>query len=531
MGESTGRASVRSTLEKLRRRKIAQWAVAYLAVAWVMLQLVDTMGERWGVSDGVGRILDVALITGLLIALVLAWYHGEKGRQWVSGAELLILVSLVGLGAFTLHLLPDSVAAPAQVEASFAPPVDLDKAPWIAVLPVRAPREPGELTGFAEGLTLDLISGLAQFSHLLVLSPNTTRHLVGDNVDVREIGRELGARYVIEATVRRGGGDALRISAQLVDSRSGTTIWTDTFDRAPGGGGILALQDDVTGTLVATIGDLFGVVTRTLAAPTNGRDPKTLSPYEAVLRWTLFRQQLTPHDHYVTRIALEQAVAAEPGYSDAWACLADVYLHEYTGMYNVLPDSRGRALEAAQRAVLEDPTNAFAHYALAQTHYFRQDIPAFRAAMERSIELNPRDTNTLAFLGILVGYGGDWERSVELTTSAMDLNPNHPGWYHFNTFFAEYRSGRYEAALAIASRINMPGYWGDGLARALAHGRLGNEAAAQAAARDLLAVWPDFEESYYTHGLTNWIFAQPDLVEDVLTGLRAAGLEMVVGSD
>lgn len=527
MSEPANRPSVRTTLEKLRRRKIAQWALAYLAVAWLMLQLVDVLGDRWGVSDSLARVLDVALITGFLIALVLAWYHGEKGRQWVSGAELLILASLVGLGALTLHLLPSSAASTPAIEPLASTPLDVDQAPWIAVLPVRAPEGSAELERFADDLTVDLISGLARFSHLLVLSANSTRHLVGDTIDVREIGTTLGARYVIEAAVR-GSGEALRISAQLVDSRSGTTIWTDRFDLAPGERGLPALQDEVTDRLVATIGDGHGVVARTLAATTNGRDPETLSPYEAVLRWFQFQQQVTPEDHLAARLALEHAVMLEPGYSDAWACLADVYLQEYSNGYNALPDSRARALAAAQRAARLDGTNAFAHFVLAQTHYFRQDLPAFSAAMERAIELNPRDSNTLAFLGILVGYGGDWERSVALTTTAMNLNPNHPGWYYFNTFFNEYRSGRYEAALAIASRINLPGYWGDGLARSLAHARLGNDDAARAAARDLLAVWPDFQESYYERGLTNWVWAQPELVEDILVGLRAAGLEMVV---
>ena len=91
----------------------------------------------------------------------------------------------------------------------------------------------------------------------------------------------------------------------------------------------------------------------------------------------------------------------------------------------------------------------------------------------------------------------------------------------------EYRQGRYTAALDIALRINMPGYWGDPLTRTLAHAQLGNEIEARAAAADLLALWPEFEAEYYRKGLLNWIYNQPALVDQIIDGLRKAGLVMV----
>lgn len=107
------------------------------------------------------------------------------------------------------------------------------------------------------------------------------------------------------------------------------------------------------------------------------------------------------------------------------------------------------------------------------------------------------------------------------------FDPYYFGWYRFNIFFNEYRQGHYAAALDIAQRVNLPGYWGDPLARTLAHAQLGNEIEAQAAAADLLALWPAFEAEYYRKGLVNWIYNQPELVEQTIDGLRKAGLEMV----
>ncbi len=521
---------------ELKERKIVQWVLAYLGVAWLLMQLVDVLADRWGISHGTGRIIDVILVVGFFVALVVAWYHGEQGRQWVSGPELLIIAGLLGIGGLALLILdgePEVAALPeAPGEASadtptrMAPPVDMDAAPWIAVLPFRAQGDDAALGAFAGGLTDDITAGLARFSHLLVLSRSATEEASAETGDVREIGRALGARYVMDGSVRLSG-DTLRLTAQLLDARNGTTVWSETFDRRFEPSQTLKLQDALTGRIVATVADVNGVVTRTLAAGIDEDSPETLTPYEAVLRWSLNRTRVSELDHLQTRVALERAVKLEPGYADAWACLAHTYLEEFISAYNVQPGSLDRALAAAQRAVDLDPANSLTQYSLAVVQYFRQDLGAFRAGTERVIEINPLDTNAIAMLAILMGYGGDWETSVALTTRAMELNPNHPGWYRFNTFFNEYRQGHYAAALDIAQRVNMPGYWGDPLVRTLANAQLGNEAATREAAADLLALWPEFEAEYYRIGLVNWIYNQPDLVAQTIDGLRKAGLEMV----
>jgi tetratricopeptide (TPR) repeat protein len=155
-------------------------------------------------------------------------------------------------------------------------------------------------------------------------------------------------------------------------------------------------------------------------------------------------------------------------------------------------------------------------------------VGSFLVHAERAIELNPRNTDTMAMVGIMMGYSGDWERSVELTTNAMRLNPHHAGWYYFNTFFNEYRQYRYAEALAIAQKINMPEYWATPMVLAITHAQLGDQAAARSAAEDLLRIWPTFEQEYYQQGLVNWIFGQPELIEQINEGLRKAGIDLLV---
>ncbi|MGI9247829.1 MAG: hypothetical protein ACR2QI_02365 [Woeseiaceae bacterium] len=506
-----------------------QWALAYLAGAWFVMQLVDVLGGRWGVSNAMARVIDMVLVLGLLVTLVLAWYHGEKGRQRVSGAELLVIASLLAVGAVGLAFLNGGARTDETTIAEATTPVpagSTDEAPWIAVLPFETQTDDPDLANFADGLTEDIISGLSAFTYFLILSRNATEHVVGGVEDIREISSQLGASYVMQGNLREAG-QMVRLTVQLVDGQTGAQVWADSFDRDLSASAVLALQDEITDTIVATVADPYGIVARTLAAPTADKPTQALTPYEAVLRWIIYQQRISPKDHEITRDALERAVELNPNYTDARACLANMYLQEYMHGFNQKPGALDRALKAAQRAVNEDPASGLANYSLAQVYYFRQDLGAFRAAAERTLELNPRDSNAMAMLGILMGYGGDWDRSVELTTSAMNLNPHHPGWYRFNIFFNEYRQGNYTKALEIAQRINMPEYWADPLAQTLAHAELGNATKAETAARNLLAVWPDFEVSYYKHGLDNWIFAQPELVQKIDGSLRKAGLNPV----
>jgi TolB-like protein/predicted ATPase len=399
------------------------------------------------------------------------------------------------------------------------------EAPWIAVMPLQCQTADPDLESFADGLTDDITTSLSRFSYLLVISRNSTRKLEGRSMDVRQVGQELGARFVLEGAVRKGGSK-IRASVRVVDARTGTHLWAETFDRNLHETDIFEVQDEITDRVASTVADPYGVLIRSMAAPTASKPVEALTPYEGVLRFFLYQQSVAPADHLVARRALERAVELEPDYADAWACLTICLLDEFRHAFNPRPNPLERALDAAQRAVAIDPANQLANFALAQVHHFRRDAGAFRAAADRAISLNRRDGNTMAMLGILMGYGGDWERAVELTTRAMALNPHHPGWYHFTTFFNAYRQRRDADALAVVQKINMPGYFSTHYCTAIAHAQLGNLAAARAAAQRTVELWPDFERDFVSDHIEKWIHKQPELVDRVIEGLELAGLHV-----
>ncbi|MDX2466744.1 MAG: tetratricopeptide repeat protein, partial [Acidimicrobiia bacterium] len=382
-----------------------------------------------------------------------------------------------------------------------------------------------EIETFADGLEEDIATGLSRFSYLFVVARKSTRRYRGEATDVRQVGEELGARFVMEGGIRKAGS-TIRINVQIVDTETGTHLWAETFDRDLDETAIFAIQDDITDRVVATVADPYGVVARSMAIPTAAMEPEEMTAYQAVLRYFLYQQRLSQEDHLIAREALERAVEIEPGYPDAWSCLTLVVLDEDRHDFNRRPDALDRALSTARRGVEADPASSFAHYALATVYFYRRDLGSFRANAEKAIKLNRRNGNVVAMLGVLYGYSGDWKRGVELTTEAMELNPHHPGWYRFTTFFDHYLKGDYDEALKVAQKINMPGYFAAHMAELLAHKRLGNTAAAENAAREMLHAYPAEDMSGYGRHAEMWFYSQPDLLNQVISDLRSIGVEV-----
>jgi TolB-like protein len=393
---------------------------------------------------------------------------------------------------------------------------------WIALLRLKLSGADADLADRAMALIEEIVTGLSRFSYLRVISLSSTSQYAGGSVDVRAVGKELGAHYIIDGSLRHAG-DRVRLAAQLVDCSLGTHLWAETYDRPFSCQTAFDLFDDVVPQIVSTIADTHGVLPRNMSEALRSRDPSTLSPYEAVLRSFAHFQRVSAEEHAPARAALERAVQQAPNYPDAWAMLSLIYKEEFTHGFNLLPDPLGRALAAAHRAVEGAPSNHLAYHALASVEFFRKELNAFQIAAARAVALNPMDGFTLAYLGFLIAYAGDWERGGTLSAKARSLNPHHPGWYWFVPCFDAYRKHEYENSLEFAHKVNMPGFWRTQLAIAANSGRLGQRAEANEALQTLLIQRPDIIKRPREMLGTWW---QPDMVEHLIIGLRKAGLEV-----
>src|SRR6266540_246762 len=393
---------------------------------------------------------------------------------------------------------------------------------WVAVLPFKYGGGNADLKVLAEGLTEEIVTGLSRFSYLRVIARSSTSRYANESIDVRSAGKELGARYVMEGSLRQAG-TKLRLAVQIVDATSGAHLWAENFERAFRPETVFELQDDLVPRIVSTVADMYGVLTRSMGEALRGKADEELSPHEAVLRAFGYMERVTPEEHARVRRILERAVSIAPNQSDAWAMLANLYWEEHAHGLNPQPDPLGRALAAARRAVEAAPSNNLAHYALACTLFFQKDFLAFRSAAERAIELNRMDASVAALIGNLIAYAGDWERGSALVESAMQLNPRHPGWYWFVNFNDAYRQRDYRGALGFALKINLPGNFYTHAVIAEAYGQLGMREEARKALKELLAIRPDFAKTAREE-YGRW--HDPAFVEHHLDGLRKAGLEI-----
>jgi TolB-like protein/cytochrome c-type biogenesis protein CcmH/NrfG len=440
------------------------------------------------------------------------WFDDELAEHYVEGLRK------AGLQ------IVDSTQTSAAVRASGSGATRADEGFWVAVLPFRGASGDADLEALADGLTEDVTTGFSRFPYLQVIAHNSAMAYKGRAADVRTVGRELGARYVIEGSLRKRGR-AIRVNAQLMDAVSGTQLWAEAYDREIGDAGTFQVQDDLTDHIVTTVADGYGVLVRSMAAPTRDRKVEELSASELVLRHYAFMQQINPQEHAVLRAGLEQALEREPNHAAAWACLSNLYQLEYFDRFNPQEKPLERAREAAWRAVKIDPACQMGWKELAAVHFFSRDFTAFRETAERAMSLNSRDGTTLAYMAIMIAFSGDWERGVALTQRAIELNRHHPGWYHNIAFHHHYRKGEYEAALQAAKKINMPEFHWMHLMTAAACGMLGRDEEARTAIESLRKYNPTFLDLENVREDIGMWDPDKDEVERLLQGLQKAGLK------
>ncbi|MDQ3419024.1 MAG: protein kinase [Acidobacteriota bacterium] len=400
--------------------------------------------------------------------------------------------------------------------------VRADEGFWIAVLPFKYAGAGSEINALADGLSEEIVTGLSRFSYLRVIARSSTQRYLSEAFDVRTVGKELGARYVMEGTIRQAGS-LLRVAVQVADAATGAQLWAETYERSFRAEDLFALQDDLVPRIVSTVADWYGVLPRALGEAVRSKPVEQLSPYEAVLRGFAYYQRVRSDEHAAARAGMERTVEQAPQYADAWFMLSMMYGEEHRFGFNVKPDPLGRALQAARRAVDAAPSNHLAHLALAQAHYFRKELGAFRHAAERAVALNPMDGATIEYLGHLLAFAGDWERGCDLAERARQLNPHHPPWYWSVPLLDAYRRGDYLGARAFVSKALMPGQHFSHALFAAVHGQLGDREAAGSSLHELLVLQSDFA-AIARDQFAKWY--SPELVEQLIDGLRKAGLEI-----
>jgi TolB-like protein/class 3 adenylate cyclase len=436
----------------------------------------------------------------------------RRSRRAVLAGGLLALAAVGGAGAwYWTHAARDPVLA-------------LPRGPSIAVLPLANMSGDPSDAYFSDGLTEDIITALTRFSDLFVIARHSTAQVKGE-ADPLEAGRKLGARYVLRGSVRRSQGQ-LRVTVQLLDTRDGKHLWSETYDRSLTAAEVFAVQDEITRRVVGLVGSSDAPLWRSKRQDElREKRPDSLEAYECVLLTYVFYDTFSAKDHARARDCLERAVQLAPDYSLAWSRLAFMYVEELKYGYNMRPQPLERALPAAQKAIELDPKSQDGYYALAIIRYMREkDFDAFHVTADQALALNPNNAWVLSDLGTWTYYSGDWERGKALIRKAMALNPLHQRWLHFPAFLDHYRKGEYREARAVGLKINLPENHMLQAALAATYGQLGETANAKATIDHILTYHPKFAEDPRAAFVRRRM--PRELVESLMDGLRKGGLEV-----
>ena len=434
------------TWAKLRRRKVVQWGLAYVAAAWGLLQGLEYVSRTFHWPEPVQQLTTLALLIGLPIVLVLAWYHGDRGEQRVSGTELAIVALLFLIGGALLWRYEPADEAPAvsgdvtaaqsavpTVAPSTATPAPDAKS--IAVLPFVDMSAEKNHEYMSDGIAEELLNLLAKAPELKVIARTSSFAFKGEKLEISEIARRLNVAHVLEGSVRTSG-NKLRITAQLIRTADSTHLWSETYDRPLDD--IFAVQDEIAGAIAQALQIRLrgGSLSRREGGTQN------LEAYELYLQAMDAVGQYTEASLDAAAEYLEQAIKLDPGYGIAWDALAGVVTSKTDNYY--LPTAEGyeRARQLAQHALEVSPNLARAHVTLQNLYIGFGDWAAAEAEGQRALALAPTDPEVLLIAAIHSFTFGRWEDAERQLRTALVRDPAN-SFQYFNLGRVYYGAGRF----------------------------------------------------------------------------------------
>ena len=308
----------------------------------------------------------------------------------------------------------------------------------IAVLPFDDMSAAHDQQYLADGISEELITGLAKFPELIVMSRSATIAHKDKPTDIRQVGKDLNVRYVVDGSIQRSD-ESVRVTAQLIDATTGSQLWADRYDREIKS--IFAIRDEITRSIVGTIGGLAGKLAQAEVERLAGKDPNSFTAYDYLTRGWYEWHKFTREGNAAARDLFEKARKIDPDYARAYAGLAwayaDDYDYEWTDDYD---KTLKLTLENASTAARLDPNDYQAQWVLGWAYLYNRQYEQAMAHYLRARELNPNDAELLAEMGNFLIFIGQPKRAIDQVKEAIRLNPFHESWY------VEYLGWAYEEA-------------------------------------------------------------------------------------
>jgi adenylate cyclase len=436
--------------------------------------------------------------------------------RWAAlavAAVLFVAAGALAIRDFLLPHSPPSVKKASEVIGGLALP---DK-PSIAILPFANLSNDSQQEYFSDGITNDIITDLSKFRELFVIASNTVFTYKGKPINVKDVGRGLGVKYVLEGSVQRAS-DKVRVNAQLIDATTGHHLWAERYDRALQD--LFAVQDEIVQSIVTTLGVKIDKAERARAIR---KDTESLEAYDYVLRGSEYLSRYTRSANLKARQMFEKAIALDPEYANAYVALGWSYYTDADYGWTEFPDrALQQAYDYAQKSLSLDEYNSSAHRLFGQVYIRLTQYDLAISELQQAIELNPNDARSYSSLGFVMLYEGRTDEAIQSLETALRFDRNISPGTSMELGIAYYLKGRYDDAVNVLHQglSRKPDFMGIHIALAATYAQMGRSVDARSAAQEALRLYPFFElDSYGT------AFRNREDREKIVDGLRKAGLK------
>jgi TolB-like protein/Tfp pilus assembly protein PilF len=389
----------------------------------------------------------------------------------------ILLLLLAGFGAW-------------QRWNSFAP---LPEKASIAVLPFESIGNDPKWDRFADGITEDIVIDLSHSKDLFVVARNSTEAYRGKPADVRAVGRDLGVRYVLEGSIQPSG-DQIRVTALLIDTRTGGNVWSDRYDRPATE--LFKVQSDVTEKIAATLTGYEGAVAEAERSLIRRKPPSDLTAYDTYLLGMEAKHKVTQEGLDEGERLFRRALEIDPQLARAYVGLA--YIYDYRidlGLGTSVADNLTKLMEAARNAVRLDPNDGETQLVLGHAFAYRGMADQALEQFAKAEALAPSNADLLINIAWFLP-----DRAVELTEKALKLNPNYPYWYNQELRLAYFFGRQFDKSVKYAKQITTP-FATDYAYLAAASAMAGDMAGAKVAAAQVVRLDPNWSvEKYLSDG-------------------------------
>jgi adenylate cyclase len=436
---------------ELKRRNVLRVAAAYVVVAWLLIQVAETIFPLFGFDDSPARIVVIVLAIGLIPALIFAWafemtpeglkkeseidrtrsitpHTGKKLNRMIMLA-LALALSYFAFDKFVLDPQREaeqqqqqveqlaSVAQEARQEGRTEALVESYGDKSIAVLPFVNMSSDEEQEYFSDGLSEELLNLLAKLPELRVISRSSAFSYKGKDFKIADVGRELNVSNVLEGSVRKAG-NMVRITAQLIKVDGDIHLWSETYDRSLDN--IFVIQDEIASEVV----NKLKITLLGRAPDTRKTDPEAYALY---LQGRHLRHQTIAGAYDKAQALLQQALEIDPDYAEAWVELAKVYTNQANLSLRPYDEAFQLATEASNRAIAIDPEYAQAHANLSYiARSYDNDLVTAARELQLALRLEPANTDIIRSAASLVMSLGRLDEAIALSEFVVDRDPVSP---------------------------------------------------------------------------------------------------------